>query len=161
VGSAYNSATRLVGGVDPVQVERLETLRGELHRCEERMQAFMAALGLSSIDVEEIRARLRRPTTRERRRDALLAVKRLARLSEKCQQLRTELNEIIAAQRLLARQARIIVRGKLYSGVDVRLGEESLSYNEEKQHLQLRLSESEGRLRVVEGPITRASGSTD
>lgn len=125
------------------------------------MQAFMAALGLSSIDVEEIRARLRRPTTRERRRDALLAVKRLARLSEKCQQLRTEMNEIIAAQRLLARQARIIVRGKLYSGVDVRLGEESLSYNEEKQHLQLRLSESEGRLRVVEGPITRASGSTD
>lgn len=161
VGSAYNSATRLVGGVDPVQVERLETLRGELHRCEERMQAFMEALGLSSIDVEEIRARLRRPTTRERRRDALLAVKRLARLSEKRQQLRTEMNEIIAAQRLLARQARIIVRGKLYSGVDVRLGEESLSYNEEKQHLQLRLSESEGRLRVVEGPITRASGSTD
>ena len=125
------------------------------------MQAFMAALGLSSIDVEEIRARLRRPTTRERRRDALLAVKRLARLSERRQQLRTEMNDIIAAQRLLARQARIVVRGKLYSGVDVRLGEESLSYNEEKQHLQLRLSESEGKLRIVEGPITRASEATN
>jgi len=161
VGSAYNSATRLVVGVDPVQVERLETLRGELHSCEERMQAFMEALGLSSIDVEEIRARLRRPTTRERRRDALLAVKRLARLSERRQQLRTEMNDIIAAQRLLARQARIVVRGKLYSGVDVRLGEESLSYNEEKQHLQLRLSESEGKLRIVEGPITRASEATN
>ncbi len=161
VGSAYNSATRLVAGVDPVQVERLEELRGELHTCEERMQAFMEALGLSSIDVEEIRARLRRPTTRERRRDALLAVKRLARLSERRQQLRTEMNDIIAAQRLLARQARIVVRGTLYSGVDVRLGEESLSYNEEKQRVQLHLGEKEGRLRIVEGPITRLSEPID
>lgn len=161
VGSAYNSATRLVAGVDPLQVERLETLRGDLHRCEERMQAFMEALGLSSIDVEEIRARLRRPTTRERRRDALLAVKRLARLSERRQQLRGEMNEIINAQRLLARKARIVVRGMLYPGVDVRLGEESLSYNEEKRHLQLRLGEKDGRLRVVEGPVAHAGEAVD
>ena len=161
VGSPYNSATRLVAGVDPVQVERLEKLRGDIYDCEERMQAFMEALGLDSIDVEEIRARLRRPATRERRRDALLGVKRLARLSERRQQLRAEMAEIVAAQRTLARQARIIVRGTLYSGVEVRLGEESISYNKEKQHLQLRLGEEDGRLRVVEGAITRLSEPTD
>jgi hypothetical protein len=69
--------------------------------------------------------------------------------------------EIVAAQRTLARQARIIVRGTLYSGVEVRLGEESISYNKEKQHLQLRLGEEDGRLRVVEGAITRLSEPTD
>ncbi|MGY8824673.1 MAG: hypothetical protein ACKVJG_12185, partial [Candidatus Latescibacterota bacterium] len=132
-----------------------------IYDCEERMQAFMEALGLDSIDVEEIRARLRRPATRERRRDALLGVKRLARLSERRQQLRAEMAEIVAAQRTLARQARIIVRGTLYSGVEVRLGEESISYNKEKQHLQLRLGEEDGRLRVVEGAITRLSEPTD
>jgi len=161
VGSPYNSATRLVAGVDPLQVERLEKLRGDLYDCEERMQAFMEALGLASIDVEEIRARLRQSATRERRRDALLAVKRLARLSERRQQLRAEMTEIVAAQRLLARKARIVVRGTLYSGVEVRLGEESISYNEEKQRLQLRLGEEEGRLRVIEGAIVRLSEATD
>jgi hypothetical protein len=54
---------------------------------------------------------------------------------------------------VLALRARIVVRGTLYSGIEVRLGEESVSFNEERRHLQLRLGEEEGRLRVVEGPI--------
>ncbi len=153
VGSPYNSATRLVAGVDPKQVEHLEKLRADLYACEERMQTFMEALGLASLDIEAIRARLQKPASREKRRDALLALKRLTRLSERRMVLRGEMEEIVEAQRVLARRARIVVRGTLYSGVEVRLGEESLSFNEERQRLQLRLSEEEGRLRVVEGPI--------
>ena len=136
-----------------MQVERLKKLRADLFACEERMQAFMEALSLPSLDIEAIRARLRRPAVKEKRRDALLAVKRLARLSERRQKLRREMEQIVEAQHKLGDRARIVVRGTLYSGVEVRLGEESRSFPEERQHLQLRLGVEEGRRRVVEGPI--------
>lgn len=154
VGSPYNSVTRLVSGVDFLQVERMESLRSALYTCEERMQQHMKKLDITTLDIELIRARLQRRTSPKNRRLILASVKRLARLNERREALQEEMDAIVKEQRQLARLARIVVRGTLFSGVEVRLGETVTTFGDERTRLQMRLVEKEGTMQIVERPVS-------
>ncbi len=154
VGSPYNSVTRLVSGVDFRQVERMESLRSALYTCEERMQEHMKKLDITTLDIALIRARLQRRTSPKNRRTILASVKRLARLNERRDALQEEMDAIVKEQRQLARLARIAVRGTLFSGVEIRLGETVKTIGDERTRVQMRLVEGEGTLYIEERPVS-------
>ena len=69
-----------------------------------------------------------------------------------------EIEDVATAQRMLARSSRIAVRGTMFSGVDVRIGEKSVSFNEERSFREIRLVEEEGEWRIVERPLQVRGG---
>lgn len=159
VGSPYNSATHLVCGVDYRQVEHLERLRNQHRTCEERMQELMDKLGMPNLDMQQFRQQLQRRTTEKNRREIAAGVRRLVRLNNRRQSLMEDIEEVISAQRSLARSARIAVRGTVYSGVDMRIGEISTSFKEEHSFQEIRLVEKDGVLSIVERPLERRAPS--
>ena len=46
----------------------------------------------------------------------------------------------------------------MFSGVDVRIGEKSVSFNEERSFREIRLVEEEGEWRIVERPLQVRGG---
>lgn len=153
IGSPYNSATRLVNGVDFRQVEELERLRRMHHLCEERILELMKELDMQSLDLELVRQRLQQRASPKNRGKIASKIKRLVRLNNRRQSLMKEVEDVAAAQRMLARSSSIIVRGTMFSGVDVRLGEVTVSFNEECSFVEIKLVEEEGDLRIVERPL--------
>lgn len=158
IGSPYNSATRLVSGVDFRQVERMEKLRSMHRVCEERMYEHMEELDMPTLDLDLVRQRLQQRISPKSRSEIASKIKRLVRLNNRRQSLMQEIEDVATAQRMLARSSRIAVRGTMFSGVDVRIGEKSVSFNEERSFREIRLVEEEGEWRIVERPLQVRGG---
>ena len=150
VGSPYNSATRLVAGVDPERVDRLEKLRADMRHSEKVVRQLMRRLEIDSLEVAAIRAKLRRMPAGEEKKRLVQGAKRLLRISQVRTALRQEMQVIIEAQREQALAADIAIRDQLFSGVEVRLGEETMAIVEERQrvHFQLVLEEGQRKLKM-------------
>ena len=155
IGSPYSSSTRLVAGVDPDRVNRMEQLRANIAACDERQKRLMDKIGLDSLDVELVRQKLRRTSAPQHKKLLASGLKRIASISALQESLRQEVSELAAEQRRLARQAEIIVRNRLFAGVEVRLGEEALQVQDDHDRVRLHLLEEDGRLRIEVGMLHR------
>ncbi|MEW6754978.1 MAG: flagellar assembly protein A [Candidatus Latescibacterota bacterium] len=153
VGSPYSSSTRLVAGVDPDSVTRVDQLRSNLAACEERRRHLMEKVGLDSLDLELVRQRLRRVATSEQRKAVVAGLRRLARIAALAESLRQELEELSEVQRQLARRATIVVRHRLHAGVEVRLGEATLLVQNDYDRVRLQLVGDNGQERIEVGPL--------
>lgn len=123
IGSPYNSGTRLVAGVDPAHLERLEQLRANLHSCQEKQKQLADTIGVDRLDINLIKIKLARTENEAEKQSILAAVKRMARVTELAQSLQKEIDGIGEAQQELAARARIEVPNELFAGVELRLGE--------------------------------------
>lgn len=151
VGSPYNSATRLVAGVDPERVDRLEKLRADMRHSEKVVRQLMRRLALESLEVGAIRAKLRRMPAGAEKQRMVQGARRLLRISQVRTALRQEMQVIIDAQRQQALEASIAIHNRLFSGVEVRLGEETMAIVEECQRVHFRLVVEDGERKIRMG----------
>ena len=86
----------------------------------------MESIDIPSLDVEIIKQKLARTRSAKSKQAILLGVKRIAKVAELEQNLQKELEEIARKQRQLSLQSRVNVVNKLFSGVDLRIGEETM-----------------------------------
>ena len=153
IGSPYNTGTRLVVGVDPDRVNRLDQLRANIRACEERQQRLMEKIGVESLDMEIIRRKLQLTASPQQKKLIVSGLKRIARVTSLHDSLHQEVEELAARQRQLARQAFIIIHDRLFSGVEVRMGEETLAISEDRERIRLRLTEEDNQLKILADPL--------
>ena len=153
IGSPYNTGTRLVVGVDPDRVNRLDQLRDNIRACEERQQRLMEKIGVDSLDMEVIRQKLQLTASPQQKKLIVSGLKRIARVTSLHESLHQEVEELATKQRQLARQAFIIIRDRLFSGVEVRMGEETLAIGEDRERIRLRLAEEDNQLKILADPM--------
>jgi hypothetical protein len=153
IGSPYNTGTRLVVGVDPDRVNRLDQLRANIRACEERQQRLMEKIGVDSLDMEVIRRKLQVTASPQQKKLIVSGLKRIARVTSLHESLHQEAEELAARQRQLARQAFIIIHDRLFSGVEVRMGEETLAIGEDRERIRLRLAEEDNQLKILADPL--------
>jgi uncharacterized protein (DUF342 family) len=128
-----------VAGVDPELVKRLEELRARRRTYEARRQELRERLGMEQVDVELVRQKLLKLSSHAMRRRLMIGVKQAVRLDELYEALQREMEEIAHEQRELALRAEIAVAGRLFPGVEVRIGEETRVFVEEQSRARLRL----------------------
>ena len=122
------------------------------------MYEHMEELDMPTLDLDLVRQRLQQRISPKSRSEIASKIKRLVRLNNRRQSLMQEIEDVATAQRMLARSSRIAVRGTMFSGVDVRIGENSVSFNEERSFREIRLVEEEGEWRIVERPLQVRGG---
>ena len=153
IGSPYNTGTRLVSGVDPEQVNRIEQISSNMQSCQEKQQKLLDGIGVPSMDVELIKQKLARCRSPKDKQSILLAVKRIAKVAELEQNLQNELEEIAKLQQQMSLKAAINVTNDFFAGVELRLGEETLLIQEDKQKVRFRLVKEEEELKIQEEPV--------
>lgn len=149
LGTPANTALRVVTGVDPFAVARLEELRAGMRTCEaQQHKVLQAVFGLSRPDPALIKQKVRLCANPQQKATMLRGVKALSQLTEKRQRLHEELQALLETQRQLASQAAIVANEHLYAGVEVRVGEHTLRVREDQQHVRVRLVEEEERTSI-------------
>ena len=143
IGSPYNTSTRLVTGVDPEQVNRAEQVRSNMQACEEKQKKMMKSISVDSLDVALIKQRLSMCRSPKDRQNVLQTIKRIAKIAELEQNQQKELEEIAEAQRELATKVYILVTNEIFSGVELRIGEEKLMLLEDQSSSRFRLVKDE------------------
>ena len=83
----------------------------------------------------------------------LLNVKRIAKVAELEQNLQKELEDIAEEQRKVALKASIRVASELFTGVELRIGEQTMVINEDKDKVGFKLVQEEEELKIQEGPL--------
>jgi len=152
IGSPYNTNTRLVTGVNPESLERIEQIRANIHSCNQKQINLLSIIGVSSVDVSLIKQKLSYCRTNEEKQKILSTVKRIAKIAELVKSLEEELEEIADSQRRLSLQSSINVQGKLFSGVELRIGELTHSIIEDEQRIGYRLVQEEDEQEIQAGP---------
>ena len=142
VGSPYNTGTRLVAGIDPDQANRLDQLRANMASVESRQQRLMDQLGVEELDIALLRRRLSDTESPHTKKAIILAIKKIARLTELRRDLEVEIEELLAFQRDLSHQASIEVQNSLFNGVEVRIGQESMRVPQDSNGVRLKLAET-------------------
>ena len=153
IGSPYNTGTKLVAGVDPELVKRVEQVRSNMKICQARQQKMMAQAGLQDLGVEAIRHTLKMAPSPVHKRGILLALKKITRMAELQRNMEQEIERIVAEQRQQARRARIEISQVLFSGVDIRIGEETTTVMDDYEGVLVSLLEVEGEARLDMGPL--------
>ena len=157
IGSPYNTGTRLVTGVDPDLVNRAEQIHANMQTCQEKQRKVMESIGVPSLDVELIKQKLARTRNPKDKKAILMGVKRVAKVAELEQNLEKELEEIGKQQQDTSMQAGINVANEFFSGVELRIGEETLSLQEDKSKVSFRLVKEEDELKIQEEPFKARS----
>ena len=158
IGSPYNTGTRLVVGVDPDLVNRAEQIHTNMQSCQEKQRKLMESIDIPSLDVEIIKQKLARTRSAKSKQAILLGVKRIAKFEELEQNLQKELEEIARKQRQLSLQSRVNVVNKLFSGVDLRIGEETLLVTADKERVSFCLLKELEEIKIHEEPFRGVRG---
>lgn len=152
IGSPYTSSTRVVAGVDPDRLSRMDQLRANVGACEERQRLLMERYGLDSLEPEALRLRLQRARSPAVRQALGTGLKRIARIVVLRDSQRRELEELAEGQRQLSRRAEVTVWNRLFAGVEIRLGEQTLTVMDDRDRVRLRLVQKDEGLEVEIGP---------
>ena len=158
IGSPYNTGTRLVVGVDPDMVNRAEQIQTNMQACQEKQRKLMESIDIPSLDLEIIKQKLARTRSSKDKQAILLGVKRIAKVAELEQNLQKELKEIAQKQRQLSLQSRVNVVNKLFSGVDLRIGEETMLVTADKERVSFCLFKEQEEIRIQEEPFKGGRG---
>ncbi len=153
IGSPYNTSTKLVAGINPDFVNRAEQIRSNMQVCEGKKQKIMKTIGVESLEVEFIKQRLTLARSPKDKQSILLNVKRIAKVAELEQNLQKELEDIAEEQRKVALKASIRVASELFTGVELRIGEQTMVINEDKDKVGFKLVQEEEELKIQEGPL--------
>ena len=153
IGSPYNTGTRLVAGVDPDQVNRIEQIQSNMQACRQKQDKLMRTIGVPSLDVQLIKQKLARSRSPKDKQSILLGVKRIAKVAELEQNLQKELDAIAKDQQLLSFRASVNVVNSFFAGVELRIGEETLLLHEDKEKVTYRLIKEEEELNIREEPL--------
>jgi hypothetical protein len=153
IGSPYNTSTRLVVGIDPEYVNRADQIRANMQACDEKQQKLLRSVGLDSTDLALIRQRLARCRTPKEKQGILSCLKRVAKVAELEQGLQQELSEIAETQRKLAFRATANVQNELFAGVELRIGEETLTLHDDDAKVSFRLIQEDEQLSIQKGPF--------
>lgn len=153
IGSPYNTGTKLVAGVDPELVNRLEQVRSNIKICQARQNKMMEQVGLQDLGVEAIRQTLKVAVSPDRKRGILLVLKKITRMAELQRDMEQEIETIVEEQRQQARRGHIQVGRKLFSGVDIRIGENTTTIIDDQEQVSIRLVEKEGETTLEIGPL--------
>ena len=114
---------------------------------------MMEQVGLQDLGVEAIRHTLKMAPSPDRKRGILLALKKITRMAELQRDMEEEIETIIEEQRQQAHRARIQVARRLFSGVDVRVGENTTTIIDDQEQVTLRVVEVEGETVLDIGPL--------
>ncbi len=152
IGSPYNTSTRLVAGVNPESLERIEQIRTNIHACNQKQASLLANIGIPSKDVGLIKQKLSYCRDAEEKQKILMTVKRIAKVAELVKSLEDELDEIAEMQRKLSLRTSINVHGTLFSGVEMRIGELTQSISDDQQHIGYRIVQEEEEQTIQMGP---------
>jgi len=133
----------LITGVDPEQVNRAEQVRSNMQACEEKQKKMMKSISIDNLDVALIKQRLSMCRSPKDRQNVLQTIKRIAKIAELEQNQQKELEEIAEAQRQLATKVNIVITNEIFSGIELRIGEEKLMLLEDQSNCRFRLVKGE------------------
>ena len=153
IGSPYNTSTRLVTGIDPEHVNRVEQIRTNMQACEEKQQQLMETIDVDSLDIELIKQKLASCRDSGDKQAILICLKRIAKIAELEQNLQEELDEIAASQRKLAFRTSINIQNELFAGTEFRIGEQTLVIQNDETTLSYHLVQNEKGLSIQKGPF--------
>ena len=156
IGSPYNTGTRLVTGVDPDLVNRAEQIHANMQACQEKQRKIMESIGVPSLDIELIKQKLTRLRSAKDKQAVLQGVKRIAKVAELEQNLQKELEEIGQQQEQISFQSGVNVANDFFSGVELRIGEETMTLQEDKAKVSFRIVKEEEEIKILEEPFKGA-----
>jgi uncharacterized protein (DUF342 family) len=153
IGSPYNTSTRLVAGIDPEYVSRVDQIRANMQACEDKQTKLMGAIGIETLDLGLVKQRLARTRDEKRRKAILAALRRVAKIGELQKNLQSELKEIGESQRQLAAKTSISVQNELFAGVELRIGEKTLTLQDDEAKVSFRLVLTDDELEIQKHPF--------
>ncbi len=157
IGSPYNTNTKLVAGINPDSVERIDKIRANLITCGEKQEALLAHIGLSSMDIAQVKKKLSFCRTDKDKQKILQVVKRIAHVAELEDSLQQELEDIADRQRKTSLRTVISIHGKLFAGVELRIGELTHLINEDLQNISFGIVQSDDEQTIQVGPFRGSS----
>ena len=153
IGSPYNTSTRLVAGIDPEYVNRADQIRANMQSCEDKQRKMMKTIGVDSLDLALIKQKLARSRDPKQKKTILLCIKRVAKIADLQQNLQKELSDIAENQRKLAFMTSINVQNDIFSGVELRIGEQTLILQDDQAKVSFRLVQNDEILDIQVGPF--------
>ena len=108
---------------------------------------------MPSLDVELIKQKLARTRSPKDKKAILIGVKKVTKVAELEQSFEKELQEIGQQQQDVSMQAGINVANEFFAVVEMRIGEETLSHQEDKSKVSFRLIKEEDELKIQEEPF--------
>jgi uncharacterized protein (DUF342 family) len=130
-GSPAHVATQLMAGVDPESAHKLDRLKEATDLTYGQLRRLLECFGAARLDVEQIKNRLAAATGPNRKLLAR-AAQRLGQVAQAHRQLlaaRRHLEEKISAQ---VSQAQVRVRERVFTGVEVRIGQHTFIVAEDR-----------------------------
>ena len=118
----------------------------------------MESIDIPSLYLEVTEPKLACTRSSKDKQAILLGVKRIAKVAELEQNLQKELKEIAQKQRQLSLQSRVNVVNKLFSGVDLRIGEETMLVTADKERVSFCLFKEQEEIRIQEEPFKGGRG---
>lgn len=157
IGSPYNTNTKLVAGINPDSVERIDKIRANLITCGEKQEALLTRIGLSSMDIAQVKKKLSFCRTAKEKQKVLQIVKRIAHVAELEDNLQRELEDIADRQRRTALRTFISIHGKLFAGVELRIGELTHLISDDLQNISFGIVQNEEEQSIQVGPFRSSS----
>ena len=139
-GTKSSSETILVCGVNQEQVRKLDKIGGGLESCSEHITRILNRFGLTQIDMTQIRNMLA-ASTGPRRKILAHQSKQLGKLAQVYQSLLAEKKAIEDELEEISEGAEIKVKGSLFPGAIVRIGDRRRKIVEEAQGVRFHIED--------------------
>lgn len=120
-GSYSGTQATLVVGVDPEQVNKIEKLERSIEECNHHIMLIMQRLGLSQLDVDEIKE-IVAAASGDKRQTILQQISLLEKLGQTYQMMLQDRRNVQKEMEVVSLKATIKVRNMAYAGVMIRIG---------------------------------------
>ena len=138
IGSATAASTTVGIIADPVSAIKLSKLEKKIHQIRNSIDNYLNMLGIRAFDSARVKSILQRSS--EKRRSQLGGlIAKLYQATRAQEQMNSERTALIEENNRIERSGRINATGTIFSGVEVKLGTESLTIKKDLTHILLYL----------------------